>query len=170
MSQAQLAADPAINRDKPITRGQVLEWMGRSKVFEGLSRIDLERFLPSLKIMNFNALDEVIGEGQVSAALYIIVDGRFLVLLSSNCYDKEFDGSTTVQLDTFEAGDCFGEYSLIDRKPASASIVSAQEGRALRIPRHVFESVLMSDYRIAKTVYFNMLQALTDRLRRANRA
>lgn len=169
MPQAQFADTPSIDRDKPVTRGQVMEWLENSPVFEGLSRTDLERFLPSLQIMNFNPLDEVIGEGQVSAALYIIVDGRFLVLLSSDCYEKSFDGASTVQLDTFEPGDCFGEYSLIDRKPASASVVSAQEGRALRLPRHVFESVLMSDYRIAKTVYFNLLQVMTGRLRRANR-
>ncbi len=169
MTQVQTAQSPSVDRDKPVTRDQVMEWMERSQVFDGLSRTDLEKFLPSLKIMNFNPLDEVIGEGQVSAALYIIVEGKFLVLLSSDCYEKSVDGTSTVQLDAFEPGECFGEYSLIDRKPASASVVSAQEGRALRIPRHVFESVLMADYRIAKTVYFNLLQVMTGRLRRANR-
>ena len=169
MNQVLPVDTPSVDRDKPVTGAQVMEWMERSPVFEGLSRTDLQRFMPSLQIMNFHPLDEVIGEGQVSAALYIIVEGRFLVLLSSDCYEKSVDGTSTVQLDTFEPGDCFGEYSLIDRLPASASVVSAQEGRALRIPRHVFESVLMADYRIAKTVYFNLLQVMTGRLRRANR-
>ena len=49
----------------------------------------------------------------------------------------------------------------------SASVVAAERSQALQIPRPAFEAVMMSDFRIAKTVYHNLLLLLTARLRKS---
>lgn len=161
-----LAMTSAVN-DAPFTQRQVLQYLTDSGVFAGLGDSDLAPFLRSLQILNFKPMDEVVGEGKFSAALYLVTAGRFMVLRSSALHNHHLHGGDMRELDTFFKGDCFGEYSLLDQKPASASVVAAESSQAIRIPRREFESVLMGDFRVAKTVYHNLAQILTARLRQS---
>lgn len=152
-----------------IRRQEVLTWLGESAAFQSLSSNDLKLFLPSIRILNFKPMDRVIGEGRFSAALYIVVGGHFKVLRPSGVVVPMLQPDELDALYEFHPGDCFGEYSLIDNQPASASVVAAEAAQAIQIPRREFNSVLMSDFRIAKTVYHNLLLLLTGRLRRSLR-
>lgn len=152
-----------------IRRREVLNWLEQSAVFQSLSTTDLQQFLPSIRILNFKPMDRVIGEGQYSSALYVVVSGHFKVLRPSGVVVPMLQPEDVDALYEFHAGDCFGEYSLIDNQPASASVVAADTAQAIQIPRREFNSVIMSDYRIAKSVYHNLLLLLTSRLRRSLR-
>ena len=63
-----------------------------------------------------------------------------------------------VQLNTLCAGDCFGEYSLIDQNPISASVVATEAGELIQITKPAFDAVLQANDRIAKTVYLGSSQ------------
>lgn len=152
-----------------IHRREVLQWLRDSSVFHDLSQTDLKLFLPSIRILNFKPMDRVIGEGRFSSALYVVISGHFKVLRPSGVVVPLLQPEELDALYEFHPGDCFGEYSLIDNQPASASVVAAESSQAIQIPRREFNSVLMSDYRIAKSVYHNLLLLLTDRLRRSLR-
>lgn len=152
-----------------IRRREVLQWLRDSSVFHDLSEPDLTLFLPSIRILNFKPMDRVIGEGRFSSALYVVISGHFKVLQPTGVVVPLLQPEEVDALYEFHPGDCFGEYSLIDNQPASASVVAAEHSQAIQIPRREFNSVLMSDYRIAKSVYHNLLLLLTDRLRRSLR-
>ncbi len=152
-----------------LSRRYVMRWLRDSNVFQSLSDTDIERFLPAIRILNFKPMDRVIGEGRFSSALYIVIDGHFKVVRPSGVVIPMLDANDVDSLYEFREGDCFGEYSLLDNQPASASVVAAEASQAIQIPRRDFNSVLMSDYRIAKTVYHNLLLLLTGRLRRSLR-
>ncbi|MEM6640956.1 MAG: cyclic nucleotide-binding domain-containing protein [Pseudomonadota bacterium] len=152
-----------------IRRQDVLRWLSESRVFSDLSTTDLALFLPTLRILNFKPMDRVIGEGRFSSALYIVTEGHFEVLRPSGAVVPLLTPDDVGALYEFHPGDCFGEYSLIDNQPASASVVAATGARAIQIPRRDFNAVMMSDYRIAKLVYHNLLTLLTERLRRSLR-
>src|SRR5205823_1218862 len=98
--------------------------------------------------------------------LYIILTGEFAVDLPLGVYIPQQVGGaverrmTKVQLSGLQAGDCFGEYSLLDHQPTSAAVVASEAGELLKISRPVFEAVLQGNDRIAKTVYANMLRIL----------
>ena len=62
-------------------------------------------------------------------------------------------------------GDCFGEYSVIDNSPTSASVVTLEECDLFIIPRINFERIINSDNRLGKIIYKNMLQVLIKRAR-----
>ena len=66
-------------------------------------------------------------------------------------------------------GDFFGEYSLIDSKPASASVIATQAGELIKITKHNMDNILENNDRIAKIVYLNILKILVERLRHINR-
>lgn len=168
MSVADAMSLPLIDNQREVTERVVMDWMTHSDVFRDLNETDLRPFLKSLRILNFKPMDEVVAQGKYSAALYIVTAGRFLVLRSeAPMVHPSTSEDELIELDTFTKGDCFGEYSLIDKKPASASVVAAERSQALQIPRPPFEAVMMSDYRIAKTVYHNLLLLLTARLRKS---
>jgi len=152
-----------------MSQREVMTWLRDSTVFDSLSDTDLQLFLPAIRILNFKPMDRAIGEGKFSAALYIVVDGHFKVVRPSGAVVPLLDPGEVDALYEFRRGDCFGEYSLLDNHPASASVIAAEPSQAIQIPRREFNSVLMSDYRIAKTVYHNLLLLLTGRLRRSLR-
>lgn len=168
MSVANILSLPLRNTHREFTEDEVMNWLRESEVFSDLHESDLRPFLVKLRIMNFKPLDEVISQGKFSAALYIVTAGRFLVLRPDAPHlHHATSENDLIELDTFEQGQCFGEYSLIDKKPASASVVAAERSQAIQIPKPVFDGVLMADYRVAKTIYHNLLKLLTARLRQS---
>ena len=70
-----------------------------------------------------------------------------------------------MDLNILSEGDCFGEYSLIDSEPASASVVAMDHGQILEISHDVLERILVSHDHMAKTIYYNMLRMLIRRLK-----
>jgi CRP-like cAMP-binding protein len=68
-------------------------------------------------------------------------------------------------LNTMGHGECFGEYSMLDDMPASASVVATEAGKALRIDQARFKNFLASEDRIGRLVYRNMLKLLVERLK-----
>jgi CRP/FNR family transcriptional regulator, cyclic AMP receptor protein len=77
------------------------------------------------------------------------------------------DGSAEISVDgkvvgTFGPGEYFGEMSLIDGKPRSASVTATTELRTLSIPAWNFESLMMEHPEIMRA----MLKVLCERVRR----
>jgi CRP-like cAMP-binding protein len=65
-----------------------------------------------------------------------------------------------------QAGDCFGEYSLLDQQLTSASVTATQDGELLKITKPAFDEILNANDHIAKIIYYNLLQVLIGRLRK----
>src|SRR5579859_7421340 len=62
---------------------------------------------------------ELIREGTSGASIFLIVSGR--------CEVRRKTGSTTVRLAMLEAGDFFGELSLLDPAPRTATVTAYEE-------------------------------------------
>ncbi len=100
----------------------------------------------------------VLTEGEVGDSLYTIAAGRVKVFIGDE------DGREII-LKILGPGDFFGEMSLIDSQPRSAS-VSTLEASTFRVLSHAdFEMCLERAPRIGSTV----MQALAKRLRDADR-
>ena len=69
-------------------------------------------------------------------------------------------------MNLLKPGDCFGEYSLIDKAKSSASIVAIEAGELFRLHEDDLDRILNNNLRIAKTFYFNILRILIRRLRK----
>jgi CRP/FNR family cyclic AMP-dependent transcriptional regulator len=96
----------------------------------------------------------VINEGDEAGSLFIIVSGRVQAFLSN-------ESGRTVTLSTQEAGTFFGELSLFDGEPRSASIVTLEPTVCLLIPRQAFLSWLQEHPEAAP----NIIRNLTARIR-----
>jgi CRP-like cAMP-binding protein len=153
---------------------ETLRALATTEIFKGLTPDEVKMFHDSSQRVTFNKADIVIEKGQTGSALYIILKGQFEVDLPLGGYVPQQAGgqgessTTRVQLNTLKEGDCFGEYSLIDQQPASASVIAIQPGELMKITKPAFDAILQSDDRVAKTVYHNALHLLIKRLRKLN--
>ena len=114
--------------------------------------MDLSRYIRSFATESFAAGDVIFSQGDEGASMYIIVDGDVEV-----AYDEQ----RSVRLG---AGESFGEMSLIDKRPRSATVTAATDVTLAPISQGAF-LVLVHD-----TPYFalEVMRSLSDRLRRAN--
>ncbi|NYT46865.1 MAG: cyclic nucleotide-binding domain-containing protein [Candidatus Methanofishera endochildressiae] len=64
------------------------------------------------------------------------------------------------------AGNCFGEYSLLDGHYVSATVETLENTRILIIDKHDFQKIMDNVLFIAKTVYYNLARLYISRLRK----
>lgn len=94
----------------------------------------------------------VFRENDVGDAMYIVLKGRVRVLKGAN-----------LVLQIMEDKDCFGEMSILDREPRSATVETVVETTLLAIKRDDFQRLLLARPQIA----FALFKTISRRLREA---
>jgi len=137
-----------------------------NRVFKGIGEEHLRIVMANGSVECFAENDLIVREGQKDAGLCLIVTGRMEVKLEERVDENGRQRTLPVRLNTLATGDCFGEYSLIDGQPASATVRATQAGTLFRITGSDFASIMASDDRLAKCIYRNLLEVLVQRLRK----
>jgi serine phosphatase RsbU (regulator of sigma subunit) len=135
--------------------------MGQQSIFDLLSRVEifagipvnlLEEFAGRLKVASFKSGTTIIQKGDQGDSMFVIANGRV----------KIHDGDHVVA--ETEAGNFFGEFSLLDAGTRSMSVTAITDIEALAITRELFYDLLQSQPEVAKKI----ISALTKRLRNQN--
>ena len=100
----------------------------------------------------------VLREGGPADCLYVVVSGRLKVLMG------EADGKETI-LSIIGPGEFFGEMSLIDDNPRSATVIAIEACELLALTRRDFRRCLVENSNLAMAV----MRVLVRRLREADR-
>jgi CRP-like cAMP-binding protein len=111
-------------------------------------------------IMSTNVGEIVIQEGKPQTRLYIVAMGVYNVTTKVTGRD--------VQLDTVEEGDCFGEVSLFQPGPASATVTSMQAGQLWFMESEQLQQFLYDTPQAACALILGVNTILSRRLKRAN--
>ncbi len=146
-------------------QSKIIDILSSVEVFGGLEKPDLKTIAHYCQRKSFEKGEPLIEIGQIPSALYILVKGQLRVLLPKWLEGKKEHRASQVNLNILNEGDCFGEYSLIEKTRASASVIGVQSGEVLKIPENAFQQI-MADDRIGKKVYYNLLHILIKRLRK----
>lgn len=126
-----------------------------------LKSIDLFRGLPGEELAQIAEIAEecpvsagavVFSEGEMGDALYIVVEGRVRV---------EKGERLLAELGERE---CFGEMSILDSEPRSATVSAPVDALLLKIGREDFKEILSERSEIAQGI----MKVLSQRLREAN--
>ncbi len=91
-------------------------------------------------------------------------DKLYIILKGSVKITKISESGEEIILAILHKGDFFGDMSLLDGKPRSATVISIEDSELLLINRYNFEKVLEKHPKIA----FKLLIELTSRLRKAD--
>ncbi|MBS1188978.1 MAG: cyclic nucleotide-binding protein [Rhodocyclaceae bacterium] len=126
----------------------------RVDIFAGLTQQELLQILESAEKCTFAAGESILREGSTGSFVYIIIDGRVTVLKSAA------SGQST-ELAQLEAGDSFGEMSLVDQELRSASVVALTPCVLLRLS----ENACWHDPTGSAKIFRNIARILSHRLR-----
>jgi CRP/FNR family cyclic AMP-dependent transcriptional regulator len=128
--------------------------LARVSLFERLGAEELSRLSTIVKRRVFPADTVVFFEGDPSDSLYAIVSG------STKIYTTDHDGQEKV-LSTMGPGEVFGEYSLIDGHPRSATVATLETSEILHISHIDFRQFVAG----APDILWKILESLTSRMR-----
>jgi CRP-like cAMP-binding protein len=126
-------------------------------MFSGVSDEALESIASLLIERSFPKHKTIVEEGAPGDYMYIIVEGRVKVTKLSG------DGREKI-LELLDVGDFFGEMSLFDEAPRSASVKAMSQVRILALARNDFLRLLSRSPDLALSV----IQELTRRLRQVD--
>jgi CRP-like cAMP-binding protein len=127
-------------------------------IFADLGPADLSALERLAEVREFAGGAVVASQQDAGDALYVLVQGKVKVVLYG-------ESGREIILSIFKApGDFFGEMSLLDGEPRSATIIAAERSRLLVLSRRDFQGHLERNPRTALRV----LTELSRRLRRAD--
>lgn len=125
------------------------EALARAPLFANLSKRQLRSLAKVTAVTAFKEGAEVVKEGSPGSTFYVLLDGRAKVVRG---------GRTAARL---SGGDFFGEISVLDGGPRTATVVAESDLRCLTLARGDFVDVLEGEPRLAVGV----LREVAGRLR-----
>lgn len=123
-------------------------------LFAGLASRELDALLALSRPVFVKARAEVCRKGEPGDALYVVVSGKLKVAVLSE------DGREAI-LAILEDSETFGEMSLLDERPRSASVIAVQDSELLVIQRQDFIAYLERHPKVA----ISLIGILCQRLR-----
>jgi CRP/FNR family cyclic AMP-dependent transcriptional regulator len=124
--------------------------LARVPLFSRCSRKQLEFLASRTDEVDLKANHTLIKQGSPSDSFYVLLDGNASV---------DVDGKARPAL---HAGDFFGEISMLDRGPATATVITTSPARAMVMSHAQFREAIKSSDGLLSTV----ITAMADRLRR----
>jgi CRP/FNR family cyclic AMP-dependent transcriptional regulator len=137
-----------------------IDALKRCLLFRNLSFAQLELVASAVEPMKFAAGDAVVAENSFGNTLYVVVEGQVSVVKSIK--DKE------VMLTTLGPGDYFGEVSLLDNNPRSATVRCDGPGVQLTMKKGAFDALIETDPRLGVRLLYALNRAFCQRLRTAD--
>ena len=123
--------------------------LARVPLFQHCSRKDLEFLATRVDEIDIEAGRTLIRQGEPSDSFFVLVEGQATVTVN---------GSARPQMG---AGDFFGEISMLDRGPATATVVASGPLRALVMSHAQFRDAIKGDDALLAAV----MTAMAARLR-----
>ena len=125
---------------------ELLERLRSVPLFEGLSDRELRDVLARARVVEHPADGEIVEEGRGGAGFHLILDGTASVVRGGQVRG------------TLGPGDYFGEISLIDGKPRSATIRAQSEVKTLSVPAWNFMPLLDAHPSMARKLLVGLCQ------------
>ena len=131
------------------------------EIFKYLSPEESRRVLGDVTEVRLKADETVFEAGSAGNEMYIIKKGRIKV-------HRVFDGNE-ITFAEFGAGDAFGEMSLIDEYPRSASATVLEDCVLLALPRSTFKQIVERDPPVGVKLLLAVAEVFSKRMRRTDK-
>jgi CRP/FNR family transcriptional regulator, cyclic AMP receptor protein len=120
-------------------------------LFEGLSDKELKAVLGQSQIVEHEENHVIVEEGRGSAGFHLILEGKAGVTKESR------------KLATLNPGSYFGEISVIDGKPRSATVTAESPVRTLSIVAWKFQTLLDDHPTITRKILLGLCQTIRSK-------
>jgi CRP-like cAMP-binding protein len=126
-----------------------IESLQKVPLFSGLSKSALNRLAKFARARNYKAGAEIVKEGDAGVGFFLIMSGKVEVVRGGK------------KLSTLGAGQYFGEMSLLDRAPRSATCLATEATETLAILRSDFVAELKAN----PSMCLSIMETLSRRVR-----
>ena len=130
-------------------------------LFGGLGDDVLQELSASLAELSFDPGATVLAEGETGRELYVLLDGEAEVIRRASA-----DHATRIAV--LGPGDWFGEMSILDLMPRSATVRVISAARVLRLTAHDLDLLYRRDLKSYALVVLNLAREISRRLRIAD--
>lgn len=138
-----------------------LELLKRVDIFHDVPESALLELLATAETVGVEKGDVVFREGEAGRTMYLVVSGAIELL-------KQVKGEQGQRLALLDRGQIFGELSLFDELPRSASAVAFVKSTLLAFPGEAFNRLLAEQRDLAPHLLRNLVKKLSLRLRDAD--
>lgn len=132
-----------------LTRDRRIGLLAAAPLFAGVDADGIDRIADRAVEVDFPAGHVIVRQGEIGTGFFVIASGHARVVR---------DGETIA---TLEAGDFFGELSVLDGRPRTAQVVADAPTTCLALASWDFEAVVQE----VPTVALSVLRGLATRLR-----
>ena len=146
---------PAPRRSEPPVTIPQLRDVG---LFGALSDEFLEHLVATLDTVRVLPGDTIFREGDPAREMYVVLDGEIEVL-------KKSRRGRETRVAILGPNDCFGEMSIIDMQPRSATVRALGPARMLKISTEEMDSLYRHDLKSYTLIVLNLARDLSRRLR-----
>jgi CRP/FNR family transcriptional regulator, cyclic AMP receptor protein len=138
---------------------QKIEFYSRISIFSGLDSFAVGKLITAMYCRSYEAEDIICSEQELGKALFIIVSGEVAITRKSGLLKEE------KIISRLKSGDFFGEMSLLEEKPRSATAKALTPCQICIIYKANFDSMIEKNPKIGLTVIKNISVILSSRLR-----
>jgi CRP-like cAMP-binding protein len=139
--------------DRPLGK-EGIDLLAQVPLFAALSRRHLKKLAEHADLVSFRARETIVKTGQPGGTFYVILEGEAKVTRGAKSIGR------------LEPGDFFGEISLLDGGPRTATVTAETPVRTIRVFKRSFDKVVAEE----PTVAAKILGVVARRLRDAERS
>lgn len=140
------------------TRDDLTAFLASTDYFRDLSAADVAALAAEMTVLTVSEGQLVFDEGDPGDGWYLIVSGEVMIARRS-------DEKPPHTLAHLEAGEGFGEMSLLEDAPRMAEARAVEDTTLARLPRETFHGLLSGNHPGAALLLRQMATALCQRLR-----
>jgi len=148
-AERNLFTSPLVER-----RVRDISWLA---LFNDVDKTAVQVALDDCEVVLLPAGAALLERGEINHNVYILLSGQVAALLDQNISHED-------AVISISPGECIGELSAIDGKPASARVQAASNARLLKLSKEVFWERLMLVPGVAR----NLMVAMSNRMRDTN--
>jgi ATP-binding cassette subfamily B protein len=133
---ALVRAHPTIRAalERQVRTHRIRDLLRVRSAFAGLPDDALSRLVSGLRPVEVGAGELVVRQGDPAGGMYVVADGRLRVHISQNGAERE--------VGLLRVGDVFGEVSLFDSSPRTATVQAETDASLLELEPDVFADLL----------------------------
>jgi diguanylate cyclase (GGDEF)-like protein len=138
---------------------KIISFLKQIHIFSSLKEDEIKVIAKNLKLIPVKTGTILCKEGEEGPELYILKKGKIAGTINLP------DGKQK-EIVVFNAGDFFGEMSIFENAPRSATCYAMEKGELFKLHKDKFFKVIESNPDIAIKVMYKMLNITTQRLRK----
>lgn len=131
----------------------------KMKIFQYLDDAEIDKVATLLTRSKYGVGEEIFHEGDEGDTMYLVSEGCVSILMALG------KGERQKRIASFSEGVFFGDMSLLEEKPRSATAVAEEETELFGLSRQNFLTLLENEPKIASKIQLGIARELSHRLR-----